>query len=70
MKKDTDDIVKYIRTVFSDTDEVAAWCDNTYFGRETRAHLTGLYKAALEACKEIERLRLERGQDEDTKPNP
>lgn len=62
MKKDTDDIVQRIRTVFSDTNEVAAWCDNTYFGRETRAHLTGLYKAALEACDEIERLRLERGE--------
>jgi hypothetical protein len=59
MKKDRSDIVKHIRIAFDDTKEVASWCDDTYYGEETRTHLLGLYRAALDACKEIERLRRE-----------
>jgi hypothetical protein len=59
MKKNKFDIVEHIRIAFDDTKEVASWCDDSYWGEETRTHLLGLYKAALDACKEIERLRLE-----------
>jgi len=51
------DVVERIRYVFDDTDEVASWCDNTYYGRETYTHLHGLYEAALAAADEIEQLR-------------
>jgi len=51
------DVVKKIRNVFDDTEEIASWCDDTYEGRETYAHLLGLYETALEAASEIERLR-------------
>jgi hypothetical protein len=53
------DIVEHIRIAFDDTKEVASWCDDSYWGEEMRTHLLGLYRAALDACKEIERLRLE-----------
>ena len=59
MSENKRDIVERIRTVFNDTEEIASWCDKTYNGRETQSHLLGLYAAALEACKEIEQLRVE-----------
>jgi hypothetical protein len=59
MKKDKSDIVEHIRIAFDDTKEIASWCDDSYWGEETRTHLLGLYRAALDACKEIEQLRRE-----------
>jgi flagellar biosynthesis regulator FlaF len=59
------DIVERIRDAFDDTDEVVSWITadlikpNTYYKGELRVHLIGLHEAALEACKEIVKLRRE-----------
>lgn len=52
------DIVERARTTYSDTEEIAGWCDvSTYEGAETAIHLLGMYETLQEMAKEIERLR-------------
>ena len=53
------DIVERIRSVFDDSEEIAGFLsdDDAYEYKEAGVHLLGLYKSALEAADEIERLR-------------
>lgn len=59
------DIVERISEAFEDTDEVASWIKlgwikpDTYYSGELEVHLLGLHEAALEACREIVKLRKE-----------
>lgn len=52
------DIVETMRTAYSDTKEVAGWCDlSTYEGSETKVHLLGMHEILLKAADEIELFR-------------
>ena len=56
-------LVETIRTVYEDTEELVELIDTeTYEGAELHTHLLGLYKAALKAADELERLEAENEQ--------